>query len=361
MGGASSPSSCTRCPRGTWSNQVKAVSAGTCTDCGVGKWGIALGAEEASQCIDCSPGAWNDQTGAGSQTACRKCPKGTWSEQRGAGSDSTCVACAPGKYQPADGQANRTHCLPCSPGSYSTVPGASACSHCPGGTWSDGFDATACNVCPEGKWTFSSVGAREQGDCTLCMTAGCLQDASARVTVEVVNFALSALSAEEQMELSTECARDIALTCGVSDRSVVDAHDGTNSSVSIGEDGTISAYILSIADGSSANILAAKLYSSAFRDLLQNTILRTVGNQPVGAGSGRQVMVGAVTFQPEAFVPSDTSTSTSSSTMHTTGGRSDFVWFCVVLGCVAFPGTVAVVVLLLKEAWRSSESSGPYV
>merc|ERR1712045_611247 len=215
--GASSPSSCMRCPRGTWSDQVKAVSAGTCTACGVGKWGIALGAEEASQC----------------------------------------VACAPGKYQPADGQANQTSCLQCSPGSYSTVPGASACSLCPAGTWSGDFDATACNVCPEGKWTFYA-GARRQGDCTPCAGAGCLREGSARVTMEITNFALSVLSAEEQAELRAAYARDISTTCGVNDLSVVDTH-GKNASVSIGEDGTISAFVLSIGDGFSANILAARL------------------------------------------------------------------------------------------------------
>merc|ERR1719356_478273 len=248
---------------GTWSDRVRAVSPGTCVACGVGKWGIALGAESASQCIDCSPGTWNDQTGAGSQSACRKCPQGTWSEQRGAGSESTCVACAPGKYQPADGQANETSCLACSPGSYSTVPGASACSLCPAGTWSGDFDATACHVCPEGKWTFYA-GARQQGDCTPCMGAGCLRDASARVTVEVTNFALSALSAEEQREVSAAYARDIATTCGVNELSVVDTQ-GKTASVSIGEDGSVSAFVLSIGDGVSANVLAARLYSSTFR------------------------------------------------------------------------------------------------
>merc|ERR1711920_645863 len=144
----------------------------------------------------------------GSQAACRKCPTGTWSGQRGAGSDSTCVACAPGKYQPADGQANQTSCLPCSPGSYSTVPGTSACSLCPAGTWSGDFETTACNVCPEGKWTFYA-GARQQGDCTPCAGTGCLRDASARITVEIINLALSALSAEKQTELSAAYARDI--------------------------------------------------------------------------------------------------------------------------------------------------------
>merc|ERR1711920_653529 len=242
----------------------------------------------------------------GSQAACRKCPTGTWSGQRGAGSDSTCVACAPGKYQPADGQANQTSCLPCSPGSYSTVPGTSACSLCPAGTWSGDFETTACNVCPEGKWTFYA-GARQQGDCTPCAGTGCLRDATARITVEIINFALSALSAEEQTELSAAYARDISSTCGVNDLSVVDTQ-GKNASVSIGEDGIVSAFVLSIGDGFSGNMLAARLYSSAFRGLLEGTTLAVAG-QAMGSGSG-QISVGAVTFKPEAFVPPIPTTTT---------------------------------------------------
>merc|ERR1711920_736413 len=181
---------------------------------------------------------------------------------------------------------------------------------------------TACNVCPEGKWTFYA-GARQQGDCTPCAGTGCLRDATARITVEIINFALSALSAEEQTELSEAYARDISSTCGVDDLSVVDTQ-GKNASVSIGEDGIVSAFVFFIGDGFSANMLATRLYSSAFRGLLEDTTL-AVG----GAGSG-QVSVGAVTFKPEAFVPpipttttkfvppTATSTGTSTATSTTT-------------------------------------------
>merc|ERR1719343_1360010 len=80
----------------------------------------------------------------------------------------------------------------------------------------------------------------------------------------------------------------------VNDRSVVDTQ-GKNASVSIEEDGTVSAYVLSIGDGFSANALAASLYSSAFRSSLESTTLAVVGQ-------GMDVSVGAVTFKPEAFV-----------------------------------------------------------
>merc|ERR1712039_414694 len=97
--------------------------------------------------------------------------------------------------------------------------------------------------------------------------------------------------------------RDIASTCGVNDLSVVDTH-GKNASVGIGADGTVSAFVLSIGDGFSANTLAARLYSSDFRGLLEDTT-----EQVLGSGSG-QISVGAVTFKPEAFVPPMPTTTT---------------------------------------------------
>merc|ERR1712151_1150447 len=146
--------------------------------------------------------------------------------------------------------------------------------------------------------------------------------------------ALSTLSAEEQAELSAAYARDIASTCGVNDLSVVDVQ-GKNASVSIGEDGTVSAFVLSIGDGFSANMLATRLYSSAFRGLLEDTTLAVAG-QAMGSDSG-QISVGAVTFKPEAFVPpipttttkfvppTATSTATSTATMSPTLVSTDVV------------------------------------
>merc|ERR1711920_1047224 len=118
-----------------------------------------------------------------------------------------------------------------------------------------------------------------------CTGTGCLRDTSARITVEITNLVLSVLSAEEQTELSAAYARDIASTCGVNDLSVVDTQ-GKNASVSIREDGIVSAFVLSIGDGFSANTLAARLYSSAFRGLLEETT-----GQALVSGSG-QISVG---------------------------------------------------------------------
>jgi len=227
------------------------------------------------------------------------------------------------------------------------------------------------------------------------MGAGCLRDASARVTVEIINLALSALSVQERIDLSRAYARDISLTCGVNDLSVVDVQ-GKNASVSIEEDGTVTAYVLSIGDGSSANALAASLYSSAFRGSLESTTLDIVGR-------AMDISVGAVTFKPEAFVapipttttkfvpptatstatntatgtststtvsPSPvstavttiteaiTSTSTSSGggTMETTGGPTGPAWQWFVVGGVAVGGAAAVILLLFQKSRKHADA-----
>merc|ERR1712039_60953 len=190
--------------------------------------------------------------------------------------------------------------------------------------------------------------------------------------------------------------RDIASTCGVNDLSVVDTH-GKNASVGIGADGTVSAFVLSIGDGFSANTLAARLYSSAFRGLLEDT-----AGQALGSGSG-QISVGAVPFKPEAFVPPmpttttkfvpPTATSTSTSTVTSTvtsatslsptlvsevdvttteavstsmstgtgtgmtqtrGDPSGPAWWLLVVGGVAVGAAAAVVLLLFQKARKGA-------
>merc|ERR1712083_1072137 len=142
--------------------------------------------------------------------------------------------------------------------------------------------------------------------------------------------------------------------------------------------------------GFSANMLAARLYSSAFRGLLEDTTL-AVG----GAGSG-QVSVGAVTFKPEAFVPpipttttkfvpptatstatstatvsptlvstvvvtttealsTSTSTGTGTGMMQTTGDVSGPAWWWFVVGGVAVGAAAAVVVLLFQKARKGAD------
>merc|ERR1719277_913100 len=170
-----------------------------------------------------------------------------------------------------------------------------------------------------------------------------------------------------------------------------------NASVGIGEDGTVSAFVLSIGDGFSANTLAARLYSSDFRGLLEDTTEKVLGS-----GSG-QIRVGAVTFKPEAFVPlmpttttkfvpptatstatstftrtvtstttlsptlvsevdvtteavsTSTSTGTGAGMMQTTDDPSGPAWWLFVGAGVAVGAAGAVVALLLQKARKGAD------
>merc|ERR1719382_1794115 len=170
----------------------------------------------------------------------------------------------------------------------------------------------------------------------------------------MINFAVSALSVEEQTELRAAYARDISKTCGVNDLSVVDTQ-GKNASVSIGEDGTVSAFVLSIGDGFSANTLAARLYSSAFRGLLEDTTL-AIGGQAIGAGSG-QVSVGAVTFKPEAFVPPIPTTTTKFVPPTATSTATNTATSTATSTTVS-PMLVSTAVATTSEAASTSTSTG---
>jgi len=211
-------------------------------------------------------------------------------------------------------------CLPCALGAYSTVFGAAACPACPAGTWNGKLEQQACNVCPDGKWT-DKTGALRQEDCTPCEGAGCLQDASARVTFELLRVGIQALTAQDLASIRSAYAKDIASTCGVSRLSIVDLQGG-NASVTIQEDGTVTAFILSVTDSSAAE-LAAKLYSQTFRGLVVNST-KTVLDGRAARVAG-DMAVGAVSLQPQRFtplVPTTTATTTSTSTATRTSTRT---------------------------------------
>jgi hypothetical protein len=129
----------------------------------------------------------------------------------------------------------------------------------------------------------------------------------------MVNLRLAEVPAEARSDLCTAYAKDIASTCGVDESSVVDL-EGKKAAVSISEDSSISAFVLGIS-GSSANELAARLYSPSFRGLLVNSTLVSTGTH-ADAGT-REISVGAVDLQPEQFVP-QVPTTTHTSTMSTT-------------------------------------------
>merc|ERR1712174_125341 len=145
--------------------------------------------------------------------------------------------------------------------------------------------------------------------------------------------------------------RDIASTCGVNDLSVVDTQ-GRNASVGIGEDGIVSAFVLSIGDGFSANTLAARLYSSDFRGLLEDTT-----EQVLGSGSG-QISVGAVTFKPEAFGPPVPTTTTKFVPPTATSTGTSTFTSTVTSTTSLSPTLVSEVDVTTTEAVSTSTSTG---
>lgn len=198
------------------------------------------------------------------------------------------------------------------------VEGASACSFCPKGTWSGEWAATYCNICPQGKWTHTA-GSLQDGQCTPCMGTGCLPDSSASITIETVNLKIEGLGAEELGDLRAAYAKDIASTCQVDVSSVVDLQ-GNNATVSIAQDGTISAFVLG--SSVSANDMATELYSSSFRNLMANSSMAVFAD--LTPDSVSSMFTGAVNVQPKAFVPllPTTTLTTSTSTAAPTSASS---------------------------------------
>merc|ERR1712157_364857 len=108
----------------------------------------------------------------------------------------------------------------------------------------------------------------------------------------------------------------------------------------------------SIGDGFSANTLAARLYSSDFRGLLEDTT-----EQVLGSGSG-QISVGAVTFKPEAFVPPMPTTTTKFVPPTATSTSTSTVTSTVTSATTLSPTLVSEVDVTTTEAVRTSMSTG---
>lgn len=265
------------------------------------------GASHKQACNQCSPGTWSNATGSSAQSECNKCPRGTYSEEKGATSEATCSACKIGTYQPELGQANESVCISCAPGNYSVAAGVSACASCPPGTWSGDFEATACNLCPQGKWV-KAVGSLREDQCSPC-AGDCLVDKSVRVTIEFLHLDAAGLSAKQSSKLRTVLAHDVASASDVGNASVADL-SGATASVTLGPGGRVAAFVLNVS-GLTAHDLAARLYSSSFRDTLGNATEAIVGK---AAGA----RVASVALEPEAFVPVPaTTTTTSAAPSHT--------------------------------------------
>lgn len=186
---------CRPCPVGTTSWR----GAKRCRPCRAGK-SSSLG---SPRCVKCRPGSFMSnpcQYGAALNTSCTKCPKGTYSSKfnsekcvlcpegsstlrRGATSISQCKLCgtegvrcscqqegepknAVGSYRPI----GNSVCTKCPPGTKARTPfatKASECYPCPNGTLSIPFEG--CVKCDKGFHSFgvgaSSCREKEDGDC----------------------------------------------------------------------------------------------------------------------------------------------------------------------------------------------------
>eukprot|EP00443_Scrippsiella_acuminata_P008163 CAMPEP_0115278270 /NCGR_PEP_ID=MMETSP0270-20121206/57669_1 /TAXON_ID=71861 /ORGANISM="Scrippsiella trochoidea, Strain CCMP3099" /LENGTH=488 /DNA_ID=CAMNT_0002694937 /DNA_START=59 /DNA_END=1525 /DNA_ORIENTATION=+ len=312
-GGTEGLSECTGCSPGTWADQSGATSNAVCTACGAGKWSPQVGATVDTTCMDCAPGTWSNEIGASAQESCTPCSPGTWSSLWGATNQSTCTDCEAGKFQPAVGQASKDVCIRCPPGKYGPMMGAAACAYCPAGSWNGDFAQTECDVCPQGRWMHSRGSLQGEG-CAPCPGSGdCLPDGSARITIEFVHFPYAELDSEQMEKVQVAMAEDIAAACSVGNQSVLDLN-GKSSSVSVGSDGSVSAFVTEVTK-SSASDLASKLYTTTFRSRLVSSTLEILGVDKEHFGAG------AISVQPEEFLPvtvTSTTTSVSSTTASTT-------------------------------------------
>lgn len=164
--------------------------------------------------------------------------------------------------------------------------------------------------------------ALRQDDCKRCTGSGCLDDKSAQLTFEVLHIALPALPEQALASIRSAFAEDIASTLGVSNLSVVDLR-GNNASVTIAEDGNVSAFVLAVTDASAIDF-ATKLYSSTFRSLVINSTKAIVNSQAATAMDS-DIAVGAVSIELQRFtplVPTTTATTTPTITATTTPSTS---------------------------------------
>mmetsp|Transcript_29703 Transcript_29703/g.74812 ORF Transcript_29703/g.74812 Transcript_29703/m.74812 type:complete len:496 (+) Transcript_29703:60-1547(+) len=307
--GLAGDSQCTACSPGTWAAEHGATSDEVCTACAPGKWSSQVGSSSAAHCIDCAPGTWNDESGASALQSCKPCGAGTWSAEWGASSKSTCTGCEVGTYQPAVGQANQSVCMRCAPGKYGPMMGAATCASCPSGTWNTDFAKTECTICPQGRWMHSLGSLRGEG-CMPCAGSGdCLPDSSARITIEFVNFPYADVDTVQMEKVQVALAEEIASACSIDNQSVVDLQ-GKSSSVSVSTDGTVSAFVTEVKKFT-ANELAARLHTRAFRGKLVNSTLAVLGTVKRHFGAG------AISLRPEEFLPV-TLTSTTTSVVSST-------------------------------------------
>jgi len=137
------------------------------------------------------------------------------------------------------------------------------------------------------------------------------QEKSVQVDIDLSGLQPSSLKDNQLAKLVAAYAEELATACDVPKLSVVDL-GGANASVSIGPDGLLSAFALSIS-GLTAHDLASRLYSPSFRYAVGNATEVVLGRH-----CGVQVL--SVSMEPKVFVRTTTArpTTTTEATPTTT-------------------------------------------
>ena len=203
--GAVTISFCLSCRAGTWSRTEGASSNSTCTLCAAGKYSSDPGAVDSSACKDCARGTYSSMLGSPSINDCIKCVRGTYSVTEGATTNSTCVRCVAGKYSLVLGAPSSSSCELCGAGKYSTVVGADSaeeCQACPAGKYLTTPGAalpSMCTPCDAGKFS-TAVGASVASTCANC-EAGKYSTSPGQLTCTSTDSTLSGLPTEAILKL----------------------------------------------------------------------------------------------------------------------------------------------------------------
>merc|ERR1712012_364353 len=151
-----------------------------------------------------------------------------------------------------------------------------------------------------------------EGGCSPCSGGDCLPDGSLRVTLEFRGLPCGELGAEQTERVKATLAESIAAACGVDSHSVADVY-GMFTTVTLAPDGKVTALVKDIR-GYTANELAARLYSSSFRQDLIKSVAGIVGSDEICS----KVAIAAISVKPEAFAPLVPTSTVTTTTLTTT-------------------------------------------
>ena len=120
-----------RCPSGCYvpngTSVCQRAPAGCYTECG------GSNCSASANVLDrCLPGTSSRFVGASSNSTCTACPAGSFCPTAGEGNPQLCNA---GSYSSAVGATSSTVCTPCTAGTYSFAPGSTSCALCPAGSY----------------------------------------------------------------------------------------------------------------------------------------------------------------------------------------------------------------------------------